>query len=187
MFWAKFRLFMQMYWIPVAIVVGVIISIIIPIWYMAGMEESVRRYIVGINVASLPWGILQTLVFVGFLYLLQYGGGFATVPAYLADVFGTKYVSAVHGRLLTAWSAAGVFGPVLVHHGRPLGDRFLGEPRHQGGAQPVSREDQPGCLIGRRRRDRRSSTSCPSRQRRRAASASTMRSIGPSRRWPPAC
>ncbi len=78
MFWAKFRLFMQMYWIPVAIVVGVIISIIIPIWYMAGMEESVRRYIVGINVASLPWGILQTLVFVGFLYLLQYGGGFAT-------------------------------------------------------------------------------------------------------------
>ncbi|MEK7858531.1 MAG: AAA family ATPase [Elusimicrobiota bacterium] len=77
MLWAKFRLFMQRYWIWVAIIVGLTVSIVIPIWYMAGMEESVRRYIVGINVASLPWGILQTLVFVSFLYLLQYGGGFA--------------------------------------------------------------------------------------------------------------
>jgi hypothetical protein len=48
--------------------------------------------------------------------LTMYGGGFATVPAYLADVFGTKYVSAIHGRLLTAWSAAGVLGPVLVNY-----------------------------------------------------------------------
>jgi MFS family permease len=48
--------------------------------------------------------------------LTMYGGGFATIPAYLADVFGTKYVSAVHGRLLTAWSAAGVFGPMLVNY-----------------------------------------------------------------------
>jgi len=46
----------------------------------------------------------------------MYGGGFATIPAYLADVFGTRYVSAVHGRLLTAWSAAGVLGPVLVNY-----------------------------------------------------------------------
>src|SRR6476661_2232533 len=46
----------------------------------------------------------------------MYGGGFSTIPAYLADVFGTKYVSAVHGRLLTAWSAAGIFGPVLVNY-----------------------------------------------------------------------
>ena len=50
------------------------------------------------------------------LIITMYGGGFATVPAYLADVFGTKYVSAVHGRLLTAWSAAGIFGPVLVNY-----------------------------------------------------------------------
>jgi MFS family permease len=48
--------------------------------------------------------------------LTMYGGGFATIPAYLADVFGTKYVSAVHGRLLTAWSVAGVLGPVLVNY-----------------------------------------------------------------------
>jgi MFS family permease len=44
----------------------------------------------------------------------MYGGGFATVPAYLADVFGTKYVGAIHGRLLTAWSTAGVLGPFIV-------------------------------------------------------------------------
>ncbi|HLK89725.1 MAG TPA: OFA family MFS transporter [Polyangia bacterium] len=50
------------------------------------------------------------------LIISMYGGGFATIPAYLADVFGTKYVSAVHGRLLTAWSAAGVLGPVLVNY-----------------------------------------------------------------------
>jgi MFS family permease len=50
------------------------------------------------------------------LILTMYGGGFATVPAYLADLFGTRYVSAIHGRLLTAWSAAGVLGPVLVNY-----------------------------------------------------------------------
>jgi MFS family permease len=50
------------------------------------------------------------------LILTMYGGGFATIPAYLADAFGPKYVSAVHGRLLTAWSAAGVLGPVLVNY-----------------------------------------------------------------------
>ena len=50
------------------------------------------------------------------IILTMYGGGFATIPAYLADVFGTKYVSAVHGRLLTAWSAAGILGPVLVNY-----------------------------------------------------------------------
>src|SRR5579883_548214 len=77
MFWAKFRLFMQRYWLWVAIAVGVTVAIILPIWYMADMEPSVRKYIIGINVASLPWGIIQTLVFVAFLYLLQYGGGFA--------------------------------------------------------------------------------------------------------------
>ena len=44
----------------------------------------------------------------------MYGGGFATIPAYLADIFGTKYVGGIHGRLLTAWSSAGVFGPVAI-------------------------------------------------------------------------
>ena len=44
----------------------------------------------------------------------MYGGGFATIPAYLADVFGTRHVGGIHGRLLTAWSSAGVFGPVAI-------------------------------------------------------------------------
>ena len=48
--------------------------------------------------------------------LTFYGGGFATIPAYLADLFGTRYVGAIHGRLLTAWSFAGVLGPVLVNY-----------------------------------------------------------------------
>ncbi len=46
--------------------------------------------------------------------LSMYGGGFATVPAYLADLFGTQFVGAIHGRLLTAWSTAGVVGPFVV-------------------------------------------------------------------------
>ena len=48
--------------------------------------------------------------------LTMYGGGFATIPAYLADIFGTQFVGAIHGRLLTAWSAAGILGPVLVNY-----------------------------------------------------------------------
>jgi hypothetical protein len=50
------------------------------------------------------------------LVLTMYGGGFATIPAYLADLFGTRQVGAIHGRLLTAWSAAGIAGPVLVNY-----------------------------------------------------------------------
>jgi MFS family permease len=44
----------------------------------------------------------------------MYGGGFATIPAYLADMFGTRYVGGIHGRLLTAWSLAGFLGPVAI-------------------------------------------------------------------------
>jgi MFS family permease len=50
------------------------------------------------------------------IILSMYGGGFATIPAYLRDIFGTLHVGAVHGRLLTAWSIAGVLGPVLVNY-----------------------------------------------------------------------
>jgi hypothetical protein len=50
------------------------------------------------------------------IILTMYGGGFATIPAYLADMFGTKFVGAIHGRLLTAWSMAGILGPVLVNY-----------------------------------------------------------------------
>ncbi len=50
------------------------------------------------------------------LIMSMYGGGFATIPAYLRDLFGTIQVGAIHGRLLIAWSVAGVLGPVLVDY-----------------------------------------------------------------------
>ena len=48
------------------------------------------------------------------LIFTMYGGGFATIPAYLADIFGTRFVGGIHGRLLTAWSTAGVIGPLAI-------------------------------------------------------------------------
>jgi hypothetical protein len=54
-------------------------------------------------------------VLLAAVILSFYGGGFATVPAYLKDMFGTFQVGAIHGRLLTAWSAAGVAGPLIVN------------------------------------------------------------------------
>ena len=70
--------------------------------------------------ASIPWtaAAASLALFVAFfcVILSMYGGGFATVPAYLADLFGTRMVGAIHGRLLTAWSVAGVLGPVLVNY-----------------------------------------------------------------------
>jgi hypothetical protein len=59
---------------------------------------------------SLALFVVSTLIILSF-----YGGGFATVPAYLKDLFGVYQVGAIHGRLLTAWSAAGVAGPLLVN------------------------------------------------------------------------
>ena len=61
-------------------------------------------------------GSLALFVAAFCIILSMYGGGFATVPAYLADIFGTQMVGAIHGRLLTAWATAGVLGPVLVNY-----------------------------------------------------------------------
>ena len=59
----------------------------------------------------------KLLFVLGFgIILSMYGGSFATVPAYLADMFGTQFVGAIHGRLLTAWSTAGIIGPVVVNY-----------------------------------------------------------------------
>jgi MFS family permease len=68
----------------------------------------------------MPWSANagSKLVFVSAVCIIlsMYGGGFATVPAYLADMFGTQFVGAIHGRLLTAWSTAGIIGPVVVNY-----------------------------------------------------------------------
>ncbi len=107
-----------------------------------------------------------------FLVIISmYGGGFATVPAYLRDMFGTRYVGAIHGLLLTAWSMAGIFGPVLVnyireynithgvpkaqaynvhdvHHGRAAGDRLHLQLPDQGGASSLPHETRPRSRTG---------------------------------------
>jgi MFS family permease len=75
-------------------------------------------------------GNLALFVAAFCVILTMYGGGFATIPAYLSDLFGTQMVGAIHGRLLTAWSTAGVLGPVLVNY---INDAQIraGVPRNQ--------------------------------------------------------
>lgn len=84
--------------------------------------------------ASLPSSAAagHKLLFVGAVCLIisMYGGGFSTVPAYLADLFGTQFVGAIHGRLLTAWATAGILGPVVVNYMRDY-QLGLGLPREQ--------------------------------------------------------
>lgn len=69
---------------------------------------------------SAPWAgsVGSVALFAGLfcVILTMYGGGFSTIPAYLADIFGTQHVGAIHGRLLTAWATAGVLGPVIVNY-----------------------------------------------------------------------
>ena len=69
------------------------------------------------------------VLFFGII-LSMYGGGFATIPAYLADIFGTQFVGAIHGRLLTAWAVAGIIGPVVVNYIREF-EISIGVPRDQ--------------------------------------------------------
>ncbi|SDJ52128.1 OFA family MFS transporter [Streptomyces indicus] len=75
-----------------------------------GVGALMYLLIVTLGDSSKPLFILCALVILSF-----YGGGFATVPAYLKDLFGTYQVGAIHGRLLTAWSTAGVLGPLIVN------------------------------------------------------------------------
>lgn len=83
---------------------------------------------------SLPWsgsaGSIALFVAAACIIVSMYGGGFATVPAYLADLFGTQMVGAIHGRLLTAWATAGILGPVVVNYMRDY-QLGLGIPREQ--------------------------------------------------------
>ena len=62
------------------------------------------------------WKMMALFVLSFCIIASMYGGGFSTVPAYLADIFGTQFVGAIHGRLLTAWSTAGILGPVVVNY-----------------------------------------------------------------------
>ena len=111
-------------------------------FFWASLSDHIGRkttYFVFFILGIACYGALTTLASLGSLALFggllcviasMYGGGFATVPAYLADMFGTQYVGAIHGRLLTAWSAAGIVGPILVNllHDQRVAD---GVPRDQ--------------------------------------------------------
>ncbi|WP_097462181.1 OFA family MFS transporter [Mangrovitalea sediminis] len=94
--------------------------------FWASISDKIGRkntyytfFILGIVVYCLlpTWGHLgmpAMFVISICIILSMYGGGFSTVPAYLADIFGTQMVGAIHGRLLTAWSAAGIIGPLII-------------------------------------------------------------------------
>jgi MFS family permease len=97
-------------------------------FFWASLSDKIGRkntyycfFVIGIVLyASAPWAahIGSKAMFVGMfcIILSMYGGGFATIPAYLADIFGTQFVGAIHGRLLTAWATAGIIGPVVVNY-----------------------------------------------------------------------
>jgi MFS family permease len=82
--------------------------------YMIFFALGALLYLTVPTAARLGSVVLFVCLYV--VILSMYGGGFATIPAYLRDLFGTMHVSAIHGRLLTAWSTAGVVGPVLVNY-----------------------------------------------------------------------
>ena len=98
------------------------------------LTYSVFFILGGILYFSIPGSAAagNKLLFVGAfgIILSMYGGAFATVPAYLADLFGTQMVGAIHGRLLTAWATAGIIGPVVVNYMRQY-QLDMGIPREQ--------------------------------------------------------
>jgi len=95
-------------------------------FFWASLSDKIGRktmyytiFVLGIILYCLlpTWGHLgiPTLFVLSLCIILtMYGGGFSTVPAYLADIFGTQMVGAIHGRLITSWSVAGVVGPALI-------------------------------------------------------------------------
>jgi MFS family permease len=97
-------------------------------FFWASLSDVIGRKITyftffGLGIAL--YGLAPTFAHLGSMALFvaafciilsMYGGGFATVPAYLADMFGTQFVGAIHGRLLTAWSTAGIIGPTVVNY-----------------------------------------------------------------------
>ena len=94
--------------------------------FWASLSDLLGRkttYFIIFAAGVLLYGLLPTLGHLGIaalfvaavcIIITMYGGGFATLPAYLADIFGTQMVGAIHGRLITAWSVAGVVGPALI-------------------------------------------------------------------------
>ncbi|MDA0237088.1 MAG: OFA family MFS transporter [Proteobacteria bacterium] len=122
----------EMFGVTAAVAGGIVgimsLSNMLGRFFWASLSDWIGRkntyfcfFILGVGLYSLvpqtgSLGSLALFVICTAVIMTMYGGGFATVPAYLKDMFGTKYVGAIHGRLLTAWSVAGILGPVLVNY-----------------------------------------------------------------------
>jgi MFS family permease len=89
-------------------------------------------------------GILSVFVLTAGVLISMYGGGFSTIPAYLKDLFGDFHVSAIHGRLLTAWSVAGIFGPLIVNG---ILDHYKATNRPLAQAYPLILHIMAGLLV----------------------------------------
>jgi len=101
-FWASLSDFIgrrKTYWIFFSL--GILLYCSIPFFAQRVNADPAMVWLIGFYAATM-------------LIFTMYGGGFATIPAYLADLFGTRYVGGIHGRLLTAWSTAGVLGPLAI-------------------------------------------------------------------------
>ncbi len=109
-------------------------------FFWSSLSDVIGRkstYSIYLGVGGLLYAMVPTLgtrgnlvlfVLVFSVILSMYGGGFATIPAYLRDLFGTYQVAAIHGRLLTAWSAAAIAGPSIVTYLRDYQIKSLGLP-----------------------------------------------------------
>ena len=94
-------------YIPLLFVLGTLLYLSIPFTASAVSVNPSVMYLVMFYAATM-------------IIFTMYGGGFATIPAYLADMFGTMHVGGIHGRLLTAWSTAGVLGPFAITYLRNM-------------------------------------------------------------------
>jgi MFS family permease len=94
-----------------------------PTYFIFFSLGAVLYYLLPKTGADRPNSVIL-FVTISAVLLSMYGGGFATIPAYVRDLIGTPHVNSIHGRLLTAWSVAGVLGPVLVNYMRSIKSRM---------------------------------------------------------------
>jgi MFS family permease len=103
-----FNIFGRIFWASFSDVIGRKVTYVV--FFLLGLALYASAPTAG------SAGHVALFVAIFCVILTMYGGGFATIPAYLADLFGTQHVGAIHGRLLTAWSVAGILGPVVVNY-----------------------------------------------------------------------
>ena len=101
-----FNIVGRLFWASLSDIIGRRMTYFIFFLGGAALYASIPTLARSLNLVLFLCAVCMCLTF--------YGGGFATIPAYLADLFGTQYVGAIHGRLLTAWSSAGLVSPLII-------------------------------------------------------------------------